>query len=1340
GAGDDVYVIDRAGDGVNPGDGVIEAPGGGTDEIRTYINWGLGGIPDVENLTALGTANIFLGGNDRDNVLTGNGGNNYFVGEGGNDTIDGGGNVADGANSGRDIASYQLAPGAVGSLVLVDGTGADAGKLLVQLVDGASVQTVLRITLTGQGGAIIEGVGPGAYMGTDTVANIEELHVFIRTSDGSPTPSNQFVSVSLTPNQYGNSVGGSEGSDTIALADYPGALNSNGGRGDDSITATADNNYLGGGAGNDLIQAGDGDDSLDGGDGNDTLRGGAGNDSFTGGLGDDVLEGGDANDYLAGEGGDDVIDGGAGGDVAAFQLPVGTPGTFSLVDGTGDDAGKLLVQLTSGGVTETFLKVTVTGQGSATIEGVGIGAFLGIDSVTNVEQLHIAVPEAGGQFIAINLAPSHFGTFVGGSEGSDTIDLATYPGAINSNGGRGDDTIIGTADVNNLNGGLGNDTLDGLGGNDRLVGGAGGDTLNGGDGNDTLIGAFNTGFGPQPGDGADILRGGGGGDLIRGGDGDDLLEGGEGNDNLRGDAGSDTLDGGAGEDFVSYFFTALGSGITFDARHVGATSTSTIADPLGGTDTLIDIESIGIGGTNFDDILYGSEHLAPTAHYANQMSGNGGNDQMYGASGVDFIDGGTGNDALYGSGGDDIVYGGVGNDLLDAGSGDDLMVGGAGDDVLDGGTGMADVAVFHLPLGTVGTYTIEDGTGAYAGQKVVVLTDGASSSIVAAISQTGDVLTVTGVGAGSSLGTDTISNVDRLMFGTTPADGSAIPAGAAVLEVASGVVADGLIAGAEVFMDSNGDGVWNPGEARTTTAQDGTFAFLATGSGPVIVVGGTNTDTGLPNLVVMTAPAGSTVINPLTTLIQSVLESAPAGTTAEQAAEMVAASLGISSSVDLLNTDVFSAAAGGDPEALEAQKAAAVVVSILVAAADAGGSAAGAEVLANLAVMVVATETGEQIDLTDQSTIEEALSGALDPAEIAQVAPGLSDSAQQIDNATDLGGISEAQAEALTRGNDLDNVISGGLLDDELFGFGGNDSISANDGNDRLDGGAGDDQLNGGSGTDTAAYDAAAAGVTVNLGTGTASGGGGNDTLVGIENVIGSSFADQLTGDSANNRLDGAAGADSLAGGGGDDRLTGGAGADRIDGGTGTDTADYGGSTAAVSINLASAKFSGGDATGDTLISIENVIGSDFDDILVGSQGSNLLDGGAGRDTLNGGGGADQLWGGAGSDLFLFKSSSDITSTAGSDVIMDFDAGSTLGSTIDRIDLSAIDANSKTKKEDAFTFIGDSAFTGQAGQLRVETDGNGKSTVMGDVNGDGVADFTLVVCHTGIIGAEDFWL
>jgi Ca2+-binding RTX toxin-like protein len=83
----------------------------------------------------------------------------------------------------------------------------------------------------------------------------------------------------------------------------------------------------------------------------------------------------------------------------------------------------------------------------------------------------------------------------------------------------------------------------------------------------------------------------------------------------------------------------------------------------------------------------------------------------------------------------------------------------------------------------------------------------------------------------------------------------------------------------------------------------------------------------------------------------------------------------------------------------------------------------------------------------------------------------------------------------------------------------------------------------------------------------------------------------------------------------------GGAGADLLDGGDGVDTAVYSGSATGVSINLAAGTASGGDAQGDTLISIENLVGSNYDDILIGDAGDNVLTGGAGADIIDGGGG-----------------------------------------------------------------------------------------------------------------------
>ena len=101
------------------------------------------------------------------------------------------------------------------------------------------------------------------------------------------------------------------------------------------------------------------------------------------------------------------------------------------------------------------------------------------------------------------------------------------------------------------------------------------------------------------------------------------------------------------------------------------------------------------------------------------------------------------------------------------------------------------------------------------------------------------------------------------------------------------------------------------------------------------------------------------------------------------------------------------------------------------------------------------------------------------------------------------------------------------------------------------------------------------------------------------------------------------AGNDTFYGLGGNDALTGGAGADRIDGGSGTDTASYAGSNAAVNVNLQTGTGSGGHATGDTLVSIENLTGSSYNDTLTGNSGNNVLDGGAGADTMRGGAGDD---------------------------------------------------------------------------------------------------------------------
>ncbi|WP_430463299.1 nidogen-like domain-containing protein [Tabrizicola sp.] len=126
-----------------------------------------------------------------------------------------------------------------------------------------------------------------------------------------------------------------------------------------------------------------------------------------------------------------------------------------------------------------------------------------------------------------------------------------------------------------------------------------------------------------------------------------------------------------------------------------------------------------------------------------------------------------------------------------------------------------------------------------------------------------------------------------------------------------------------------------------------------------------------------------------------------------------------------------------------------------------------------------------------------------------------------------------------------------------------------------------------------------------------------------------------VNGTAGGDTLVGAAGEDLIYGGAGADLFIGSAGADGLFGGSGFDTVSYASSPGPVTVNLATASANrGGDAAGDTLQSIEGVIGSAFGDVITGDGAANLLRGEAGADTLSGGAGNDTLYGGAGDDLF----------------------------------------------------------------------------------------------------------
>jgi Ca2+-binding RTX toxin-like protein len=222
----------------------------------------------------------------------------------------------------------------------------------------------------------------------------------------------------------------------------------------------------------------------------------------------------------------------------------------------------------------------------------------------------------------------------------------------------------------------------------------------------------------------------------------------------------------------------------------------------------------------------------------------------------------------------------------------------------------------------------------------------------------------------------------------------------------------------------------------------------------------------------------------------------------------------------------------------------------------------------------------------------------------------------------------------LGHGND---VANGGVGADFIIGGRGNDLINGGGGDDHLDGGFGDDALNGGEGMDIAYFDTAQLGVTINLNTSNPQNtiGAGIDTLISIEGLVGSAFADTLIGNSAINAIYGDAGNDLIFGGAGDDLLDGEGGNDTLRGDAGSDTI-FGRDGADLLVGGEGADFlDGGDGA-------DNIFGGAGDDLLTGGVGNDSLRGDDGNDELQGGIGADLLVGGAGIDTIHAGDGNDV--------------------------------------------------------------------------------------------------
>ncbi|MFT4183274.1 MAG: VWA domain-containing protein [Rhizobium sp.] len=322
GAGNDIYIVR------DTGDTVVEASGGGTDTVRSYVNHTL--AANVENLELLGTVALTGTGNSLNNSLIGNSGNNVLRGGDGNDTLDGGAGVdtLDGGN-GNDTYVVDSTTDTI-----IDASGVDTIRSSVTY-SLASHTTIENLVLTGS--AAINGTG-------NALNNV------------------------ITANAANNVIDGGAGADMVSYSGAASAVTvslavttaqATGGSGTDTLTAIEN------------IQGSNYNDVLTGNSGANTLNGGAGDDRLNGGAGNDYLIGDKGNDILTDSTGDDRMNGGVGNDTYRVA---GNSGSVLIEDSTGTDtldasgtAGGVTIDLTPGATSNINGRMVTLAPASGTV-------------------------------------------------------------------------------------------------------------------------------------------------------------------------------------------------------------------------------------------------------------------------------------------------------------------------------------------------------------------------------------------------------------------------------------------------------------------------------------------------------------------------------------------------------------------------------------------------------------------------------------------------------------------------------------------------------------------------------------------------------------------------------------------------------------------------------------------------------------------------------------------------------------------------------------------------------------------------------------------------------------
>lgn len=1256
---------------------VIVGTAGGNDDVIANIEDVKGSKVD-DTIVGDGLSNK-LYGNEGNDTLDGGAGSDVLYGGDGNDVIvgtqDGVSDVYYGGNaSGTDTGTMdRIDYTAVASnITLTSGTnvsnsavGADILNGIEIFDSGSGADTLsggsASITIYGNLGSdkITGGTGNDLLYG-DTIGNIHaDSQNILAGGAGNDT---------LYAGSAGDTLRGDAGNDTmfggagIDTLDYvtnniaitallnAGVINGDGsdiidtttieilksGSGADNITG-ADTGVLSTiytGAGNDTINGGALAERLYGEAGNDTLRGGGGADTIFGGSDNDLIYGAIDGDKVYGDNGSgniagssDTLDFSDLSSALVIDMVAGTvnttASTFSEIEnitgGSGNDTiyGDANANILKGGSGDDTI---FTSQGIDTIDG-GIG----IDTV---------------DFSAISTA-------------SINVNLSSLQVL---NDGYGNAESI--QNIENINGGnyAGGDTLYGDGMDNTMYGNLGSDQLSGNDGNDVLYGD-NVGNTHTTNDGHNTLDGGAGSDTLYAGDSGDTLIGGAGNDTLYGAAGADILVGGTGDDTLD---GGGGGGIDIaDYRNATAKVVITSTSPLNPNDTgdLTTGTQSGSEGTdiitNTVEVVYGS------SGYGDTITGNANANTFYGWGGNDTISGGLGDDTIYGGMGDDTIAGNAGNDFLVGGDSVGVFAGwdtvdytsdtagvtvnlttgtatdgSGGSDTLSGfsrvlGSNYADTLTGNIGaddlrgnggddwfMMSAGNDTIYGGTTLETKGDTVDFINASTAGIIVNLA--------TNNASGADIGTDVIYEVENVS-GSNFADTITGDANANIL--VGRALNDTILAGAGndlIYGDDNSgvavDGIQTGDDSLY--GQDGNDTIYG-GLGNDSLWGGNNNDTlyGGSGNDYLNGESGTNILdggtgNDYFELADATATNTLTGGTGTDTISFYYAGSAVSVNMGTLASNQATSGAG--------------TVNFTDMIENVSGSGYNDVITGNTLANVINGNAGNDT-LYGADGVDTIYGGAgNDKIYGDSAAPTLSDGGNTL-----YGG----------EGND---TIYGGLGNDTIFGDDGgsygtacDDTIVAISGND------GSDVIDGGQGTDTVDYTAVANNISVTLAGSTVATvtivGGDNDTIVNVENFIGGSGNDVITGSSGNNYLNGGLGNDTLIGGAGNDILTDSSGNNTFVGGAGNDTINGTGATsswldysldgitegAATNLNTTINQAISTNRGNDIITGINNITGSAYNDIFYGNSSINTINGGSGNDTIEGYGGNDILDGGS---------------------------------------------------------------------------------------------------------------